>query len=77
MGQGQGPGGKARARFATLFLPLSSHEVPLAFSCHSTWADCYLPIPPSPAPSHPSDMPYTGCHPVLGLLTISVCFWLM
>lgn len=80
-GQGQGPGGKAQARFATLFLPLFFQEVPLAFSCHPSWAVCYLPIlPPHPHPHpHPTSQtcPVLAAHPILGLLTISVCFWLM
>lgn len=60
MDQGQWPGGKAQARFATLFLPLSFHEVLPASSSHSSWAVCYLP---SARHTHLPDMSYTGCPP--------------
>lgn len=71
---GQGPGEKAQARFATLFPPLSFPEVPLASSPLSLWAICYLP---TPSQGLCLACPVPTAHPIPGLLTISVCFWLM
>lgn len=73
-GAGQGPGGKAQARFATLSLPLSFHEgapgLLLSFLSGSLLSSQH----PQPVSlTHP--VPAT--HPIPGLLTISVCFWLM
>lgn len=66
--------GKAQVRFATLFLPLCFHEVPLASSSHSSWAVCYLPSPHTPICLA---CPVFAAHFLPDLLTISVCFWLM